>query len=180
MPHNVQTRGHARTDCSPNARRWISQDGTIPGSKSRGHTQNLRAIFFLQFSAQGTSPQRGALGRLSVAGGPFSFFFFGSAHGLLFFSHSLRLPFLFSLLAVGLFPRFFTDLDAVRIAGSVSFLLPFFFSTLYYVHGLSWVLMSRHRYQSRGIPSGYNFGLVSRHRYQSRGILTGYNLFQLQ
>ena len=31
--------------------------------------------------------------------------------------------------------------------------------------------MSRHRYQSRGIPSGYNFGLVSRHRYQSRGIL---------
>ena len=179
MPSNVQTRGHARTDCSPNVRRWISQDGTIPGSKSRGHTQNLRAIFFLQFSAQGTSPQRGALGRLSVAGGPL-FFFFSLVVRFFVPIACGFLSFFFSLLAVGLFPRFFTDLDAVRIAGSVSFLLPFFFSTLYYVHGLSWVLVSRHRYQSRGIPSGYNFGLVSRHLYQSRGILTGYNLFQLQ
>ena len=157
MPSNVQTRGHARTDCSPNVRRWISQDGTIPGSKSRGHTQNLRAIFFLQFSAQGTSPQRGALGRLSVAGGPlFFFFFFGSA---LFFSHSLRLPFLFfSLLAVGLFPRFFNDLDAVRIAGSVSFLLPLF---LFHPLLRTWAIMGSDVPAPLSIP-GYPFWIQLR------------------
>ena len=88
----------------------------------------------------------------------FFLFFLWKCAWMVFFSHSLRFPFLFSLLAVGLFPRFFTDLDAVRIAGSVSFLLPLF---LFHPLLRTWAIMGSDVPAPLSIP-GYPFWIQLR------------------